>query len=291
MKVLLFFIDGFGIGPDDSDINPLVSACSPTFDLLFNGQLGYLVPTDTSQGVEGIPQSATGQTALLTGTRAAQFMGRHISGFPGPALRRIISEQNILKRLKSGGKKVTFANAYTPDYLKQIHSGHIQGSVTTVATLSAGIPFRTVEQIPAGNAVYQEFTNKLLIQRGYSVPLFKPEFAARNLARILSRYDFTIYEYFQTDIYGHKQNLPAAVKLIEELDEFTGSLLTAVDFSDSLIIITSDHGNIEDLSTKTHTRNLVPTFLIGCGAEVAAGMISELSDISPAIIKLLDREI
>ncbi|AZR73003.1 hypothetical protein BBF96_06095 [Anoxybacter fermentans] len=288
MRILFLFIDGFGIGPDDSKVNPIVAADTPTFDWLFKGGDSIVIPTDASQGVKGIPQSATGQTALLTGVQASQIIGRHVNGFPGPTLRKIIAEKNILKQMKAREKKATFANAYTEDYVKGIHAGKIKGSVTTVSVLTSNLPFRLTDQIPKGKAVYQDFTNRLLIKQGLNLPLMKPEEAGQNLARIVKEHDFTLYEYFLTDIAGHRQDMEFAVSLLEELDRFIGQVLSDLDLTETLVVLSSDHGNIEDLSIKTHTCNPVPTILIGCGKDKIGNKIKELVDITPALLSLMD---
>jgi bisphosphoglycerate-independent phosphoglycerate mutase (AlkP superfamily) len=56
------------------------------------------------------------------------------------------------------------------------------------------------------------------------------------------------------------------------------------------MILTSDHGNIEDLSTRSHTLNPVPTIIWGAGSQRVANRISSLADITPAIISLLTRD-
>jgi bisphosphoglycerate-independent phosphoglycerate mutase (AlkP superfamily) len=52
-------------------------------------------------------------------------------------------------------------------------------------------------------------------------------------------------------------------------------------------MLTSDHGNIEDLSVRNHTLNDVPTLIWGRGLDFAASTIRDLADITPTIIKLL----
>ncbi|MBI2247843.1 MAG: metalloenzyme, partial [Armatimonadetes bacterium] len=76
--MLLFFVDGLGLGPDDAEINPVVAARTPCLEGLLGRKMtapsdvikndgALLVPTDATLGIDGLPQSATGQTALLTG--------------------------------------------------------------------------------------------------------------------------------------------------------------------------------------------------------------------------------
>src|SRR5947209_6256967 len=82
-----------------------------------------------------------------------------------------------------------------------------QISVTTAAVEAAGLRFNTVEDLNAGRAVYQDFTNAMLIERGEEVAPRTPEQAGDVLASITKTHRFTLYEYFLTDKVGHAQNL------------------------------------------------------------------------------------
>jgi len=54
-------------------------------------------------------------------------------------------------------------------------------------------------------------------------------------------------------------------------------------------ILTSDHGNIEDLSVRNHTLNDVPTIIWGRNRDEIARGIKDLTDIAPAIFELLTK--
>src|SRR5215510_6280837 len=116
-SVLLFFIDGLGIGTRGPH-NPLDSLDAVPL-AVFQNELtetflgGIVVPTDASLGVEGRPQSASGQTTILTGVNAPAAVGYHKQGFPNKALLEIINNNSIFKQLsQSGIEPITFANAY-----------------------------------------------------------------------------------------------------------------------------------------------------------------------------------
>lgn len=283
MKLILFFIDGFGIGEKDPEKNPIEAANSPNIHFLMEREI--MIPTDASLDVEGIPQSATGQTALLTGINASKILGHHLNGYPSPTLRKILLEHSVFKKLKDLGFTVTNANMYNKKYLDSLDKTKLtMASCSTVATIAASIPFRTVENMLNHNAVYQDITNHILIDMGYDVPIREPEEAAEILLKISRSYDFTFFEYFQTDITGHKKDFNKAVEIIELLDKFIGRLAKNLNREDTLLMITSDHGNIEDMSVNTHTKNKVPTFLIGNRAYEIAGKIKTILDITPAII-------
>ena len=70
--------------------------------------------------------------------------------------------------------------------------------------------------------------------------------------------------------------------MLRALDAFFGSILDALP-DDALLVVTSDHGNLEDLSTKSHTRHPVPLVAWGADADALLGAES-LLDVTPGII-------
>ena len=56
--------------------------------------------------------------------------------------------------------------------------------------------------------------------------------------------------------------------------------MAAWDDENGLFILTSDHGNIEEKNQRQHTRNPVPTLLLGPGHADLANQIDNLSDIA-----------
>lgn len=292
MKMIFVFIDGFGLGEPDAGKNPIFAARTPGLDLIFANSL--VIPTETQLGVPGLPQSATGQTAIFTGVNAPKAVGRHLNAQPSMALREIISSDNLFKILMSRGLKVTNANAYRQEYLDRMNTPgekRYKPSVTSVMTMSAGLGFRLVEDYRRGAAIYHDITGKIIVESGYDAEIITPEEAAGRLYTISRKYDFTLFEHFMTDIVGHEMNMEAAVREIELLDAFLGRLIDLVEPQNDILFITSDHGNIEDISIKTHTVNSVPTIIYGKlppGAEIN---IDSLLDITPAVVDIFDKAI
>lgn len=288
MGVLLFFVDGVGLGEPDPERNPLLSARLTRLRLAQGlpapDPAAILVPTDACLGVPGLPQSATGQTAILAGVNAPALVGQHVSGHCTPSLAALLDGQSLFSRVQAFGGTATFANAYTPRYLENPPRFL---SVTTVATAKAGLRFRTLDDLARGDAVFHDFTNRLLPARGYYLPPITPAEAGARLAAIVGSHTFTMYEHFLTDLAGHAQDMANAAEVLQNLEGLLESLLTHLDLSRHLVILTSDHGNLEDLSVKTHTRNAVPTLLWGSGAADVAAGIRDLTDIAPAILRRL----
>lgn len=290
MSVLLFFIDGLGIGVRGPE-NPLDGLEEAEPLAHFHGESlgtihdGIVVPTDASLGVEGRPQSASGQTTILTGVNAPARLGYHKQGFPNAAMLEIIGEHSIFLQLKQAGiEPVTFANTYTQRFFEERPRWI---SATTAAVEAARLPFRKVSDLQAGHAVYQDFTNQMLIERGEDVTLRTPEEAGSVLATIVSQNRFTLYEYFITDKIGHAQNMEAARSTLRALALMIRTLLTKIDLGETSVILTSDHGNIEDLSSRNHTMNRVPTIVWGPRRKEIASRITSLADITPAIFSTL----
>jgi len=289
-SVLLFFIDGLGIGTRGSqnpldgldDAAPLAIFQSEPSEVPFQG---IVVPTDARLGVEGRPQSASGQTTILTGINAPAAIGSHKQGFPNQALLDIIREHSIFLQLKhSGVDSITFANTYTKKFFERRPRWI---SATTAAVEAAGLRFNVVEDLRAGRAVFHDFTNASLIERGEAVNPRSPEEAGDVLASIVQRHSFTLYEYFITDKVGHAQDYETARTVVASLARYIRRLLRNLNLEETTVILTSDHGNIEDLSLRNHTLNPVPTIVWGRDRDAIAARIRTLADITPAIVDTL----
>jgi hypothetical protein len=285
-RVLLVFVDGLGIGVDDGTANPVHSGVCPHIALLLRD---HSVAIDALLGVPGLPQSATGQTTLLTGVSAQARLGCHVVGFPGKELREIITEHNIFRVLCGLGLRVTFANAYFVRNPADAAAMQMK-SVTTVATLSALGAVRGLDAMLRNEAVYQDLTRDALRSRGYKGPAVTAPAAAAHLAAIAGKHDFTLFEYFQTDRAGHSGDAAWAKSVLGLLDGFLQTLMARTSETGITLVLTSDHGNIEDISSPTHTANPVPFAAVGPGAGFLLGRVRSIADVTPALIELLKQE-
>ena len=281
-RILFVFIDGFGIGERDPAVNPLYAGAYPALQrVLAEGR-----PVDACLGVDGLPQSASGQASLLTGVNVPATVGGHQPGFPGPSVRAIVEERNIFRKLLACGRTCTFANAYhlaglTPEQIRR------RQSVTTVATLQAFGRVRSSHLLETGGAVYQDLTRTLLRARGYDGPLCTPEQAAHDLAGIAAEHDFTLFEYFQTDVQAHKGSPGEIERMLAELDAFMAVILQSWPGPGRLLVVTSDHGNLEDGRVRNHTRNPVPFFAAGDRAAECVEKVRAIDGVTPALLHLL----
>ncbi|HDQ45441.1 MAG TPA: peptidase [bacterium] len=294
LHILFIFVDGLGVGPADPSVNPCADPALSRLavyrdagGLISRDPQAVAVEADAALGVPGLPQSATGQTALFSGVNAPGLLGRHLSGFPNQPLREVLREKSLLKQVKETGLSALFVNAYRDLFFKLSETLQWKLSATTVANLAAGLPFRRIQDIPARRALYHDFTNGALIQKGFDLPEFSPESAGEILAGLSREYALCLFEYFRTDRAGHTQNMEIARAEIRRLDRFLSAILARIDAADTLVLLASDHGNIEDLSVRTHTVHPAMTLAWGRHASVIGEHVRSLTDVAPLLIDLL----
>ena len=287
--ILFIFVDGLGIGKNDVDSNPCAHSnyyfrCFTDESFPKKIKSGFALGLDATLELAGLPQSATGQTALLTGINASQLLGRHLNGFPNPKLREVIEEKSLFKWFVDKGLSSAFLNAFRPPFFDYDPNDIIKFlSVTTVANLAARLKFFGLDDLKAKRSVYQDITSEAIREKGFDAPLVAPEKAGEIVGRRSQDFHFSLFEYFQTDKAGHSQNMQRAVSILAILEFFLDSVLRTVDLNNTLVLLTSDHGNIEDLSFRGHTRNPAMTLLFGAGAETAAEKMSSILDVYPTI--------
>jgi len=295
MRTILVFIDGLGWGPADPAVNPLHAYGGELLRLpdLPAGPVpiargGWARPLDAVLGVAGIPQSATGQTTLLAGVNAQGLLGKHLTGFPNETLRAALLATSVLKVLTDGGLKARFVNGYRPLFWELPRERQLTLSATTVANLAGDLPFMTLDDVAAGRAVYHDFTNAELIRRGFDVPPRTPAEAGRILGRRSRDLDFTLYEYFLSDKAGHTGEMAAITAELAKIDAFLSGLLEELEGDPgegTLVLSTSDHGNLEDASTRRHTVNSVPLMAWGDGAREFVAPLAGLDEVAGAIAR------
>jgi predicted AlkP superfamily pyrophosphatase or phosphodiesterase len=293
-RTILIFIDGLGWGEPNPEVNPQHAYGRDLFRLPALDHVlqempagGWARPLDAVLGVEGVPQSATGQTTLLTGINAQQVLGKHLTGFPNETLRKILLENSILKTLTDLGLQARFLNAFRPRFWELSRERQLTLSATTVANLAADLPFFTLDDVREGRSIYEEFTNAELKERGFDLAPLAPAEAGRVLARASRGLDFTLFEYFQSDKAGHSGDSDRICRELVKLDDFLGTLLEELAeelVTETLVLVTSDHGNLEDATTRRHTLNPVPLVGWGEGAREFLAPVTRLDQVTPAIV-------
>lgn len=299
-RVLLVFLDGVGVGSSDPQTNPFLAANlptlrsltgvpTPTLDAVTNDtSYGPAVakPLDPLMGMEGLPQSGTGQTALLTGENAAAIYGRHFGPWVPVPLRPLMMEKNLLSRALARGISTTFANAYPSQYIQRAWTKRPGGPA--LAAHGAGLLTRTEKELGKGGAVSSEFLNSTWRTRLEmpELPEITLDDAGRNLARVSADFRLTFFAHYATDTAGHERAMGPAQKALERVDTFLGGLVPTMS-PGTLLVLASDHGNIEDI-TQGHTRNPIFSLILGPGAEALALKLTTIMDLPGAILDYLE---
>ena len=299
MRVLFIFLDGIGLGENNPETNPFARARMPRLSSLldggtllkecapFHGEQASLVAVDPAVGVPGLPQSATGQAILLTGINIPAELGYHYGPKPNPDVAAYLKEATLFSRFAKEGRKAALLNAYPSRYFDGIDSGKRLYSSIPLAVINAGLPLFRHDDLFAGRALSADFTGEgWRTMLGFrEAPLMDAHQAGAKLASLAGSYDFSLFEYWASDYAGHKQQMDNAVQQMETFDSVLGALVDAWD--DGLILVTSDHGNMEDLSTRKHTGADVPALVIGEKAlrEQFVRELNALTQIAPAIWK------
>src|SRR5215217_71066 len=305
MRLLFIFMDGIGLGENNPDTNPFARAKMSNLNKLldgrsllkdaapFHGDRASLLAVDPSVGVHGLPQSATGQAILLTGINIPAELGYHYGPKPNPEVAAYLREATLFSRFVKEGKKATLLNAYPPRYFDGIDSGKRLYSSIPLSVINAGLPLFKHDDLFAGRALSADFTGDgWRSMLGFAeAPTMDAHQAGRKLGALAKEYDFSLFEYWASDYAGHRQELDNAIHLMETFDEVLGGLVQDLG-NDDLIRFTSDHGNMEDLSTRRHTEAHVPELVIGnkSARDEFTRDMKALTDIAPAIWKTVMKE-
>ncbi|MGL4609717.1 MAG: hypothetical protein ACRCYY_08535 [Trueperaceae bacterium] len=299
LMVLFLFLDGVGLG-DSVATNPFAVARTPFLGSLLGGKLTKsLEPIasekllfhhlDAKLGFAGLPQSATGQTTLLTGKNGAEIMAGHYGPYPGPTLKKeleqgtlfseaVFSEAVFLKTIAKQ-KRAVLANLYPPGYFLAVETRQQKYNVPVFSALQAGLDLLRIDDYRRGEAISVDMTGDYLHKHDATLPPLSAPQMGQRLATMARQHHFTFFDLWLTDQAGHRWPLEECVKLVETLDSFLRGVVENLE--DVTLVLTSDHGNLEDKTVKTHTLADVPLLVFGNagGFEGAKSLL----DVAPAI--------
>jgi len=297
MRALLVFVDGIGFGrrgPQNPFCDLPLEVLAPLgADGRATFQGAHLVAIDATLGHAGLPQSATGQSVIFTGHDAIALAGGHASGYPSPRLRDLVTREGFLGRARERGRRAAFLNAFDAgraERVARVLSGEdkpnrrFPPSASTVCAMARGGTLATFDDVRDGRAATFDLTGELLVAAGADAPRVSIASAARSVAAGAAENALALFEIFLTDAAGHSQDTEWARDEISRTDHFLAELFRAIDPREQLVVVTSDHGNVEDLSVRTHTRAPVPLLAFGAGAADFVRDAKSLLDVAPRLL-------
>lgn len=298
------FLDGVGLGDPDPTNNPLAAADLPVLTRLVGARPDRLAPpystagsvfrpVDATLGHDGLPKSATGQTTILTGLNGADIMSGHYGPWPGPTLTKALLHGTLFHD-GAARKGSALANTYPPPYFASTgRRRRYRPNAPVVAARAAGVRLRGLDDYKSGAAVAPDLDGAGLARReAPALAGMAPAGVAgtaATLTRLARDYSFIFVDVWVTDGYGHARDLEGAASFLTRLDALLALLVEDPDGPVAVgatLLITSDHGNLEDMSVKGHTRNEVPLLAVGPGADEFGGA-SSLLDVAPAVRRVV----
>ncbi|MEX0780049.1 MAG: alkaline phosphatase family protein [Balneolales bacterium] len=294
MALIFLFIDGVGMGAPQKS-NPFHTKKYPVFEKAAGDQAflqGFepvvkeshlFKAVDARLSTEGLPQSGTGQATMFSGQNAAKLVGRHFGPYPHSRTRFLLEEESLFKSIQRIGRSCYFMNAYPKIFFDRAKLKN-RWSCTTLMTLGADIPLNTVEEVINGHAITAEILQDVWHSvLDLEVPQITVEQAAHRVLTKAGEHDLILAEYYLTDKAGHEKDPVKADWVLQRFNDFLGTILSKNDENHTVLLV-SDHGNVEDLSTKSHTMNDVPLFVHGPGAYLF-DEVNSLVDIKPVCLR------
>jgi 2,3-bisphosphoglycerate-independent phosphoglycerate mutase len=275
-SILWVFVDGLGLAR--APLRP--AGPTPGLDArlggsaLVEGELAAGRPSqrfalDATLGVEGLPGTATGQATLVTGQNAARAMGRHMQAFPGPRLRAWMdSVGSVFSRAAARGAHTALITSYPAE---------ARETALRYAARTGGARLRDAAAADAP-PLYPNLG--LRLSRADAHDAAAAEDAAALAASLARPYDLSVVETDVCDRAGHlREGREAATwRALGHVDRFLEALGAELG-RDDLLVVASDHGNVEDPTTRGHTRHRVPVLALPpgpadpwCGPDLAGDL-------------------
>lgn len=196
------------------------------------------------------------------------FVEDLLPAFDRPAVEAAVRLDGRAVRLK-GADKHGFAELFT--------LGEINQNIFVYAAREAGARLRTWDDVRDGRALTGTMTHELEARFDWSglglepLPPRSPAEAAGVLTALAAEHDFTFYKYQLADLVSHTGRVELARRVFETIEAFVEGVLTGIDPTESAVIVTSDHGHLEQVAySHGHPKSRVPTWYFGPDAEARA---------------------
>jgi hypothetical protein len=298
MALIFVLIDGVGLAPA-APHNPVVTSLPrltrflgvPLTDTLrIATPTLHAAPIDATLGMPGLPQSGSGHSAIYGGFNAAVFNGRHQPSYPTVAMREYLAKHNLFRSARQLGARVAWANGYLPGYDEAVTRRKLRHTAGTWSALHADLELRGLDQLMVGTALGWDITHAILRMRlgTNDLPLITPEAAGSRLAALARDCDLVAFETYLPDLAAHQRLDISVETALTLVDGLVAGILEQRHDADTLIL-TSDHGNSEDITTRIHTRSPVPLIVVGPATRHFA-QVRAIDGLAAAILAALQED-
>ncbi len=189
----------------------------------------------------------------------------------------VASRADVEARLRLQGRPLRLRGEERHGFAELFTIAEINQNIFVHAARQADVPLKTWEDVRGGQALTGTLTGELenefaLAALGVApIPIRTPEAAADILVQLAERHPFVFYKYQLADLVSHTGRQDLARDTFATIERFVGSLLDCIDTDETLVVVTSDHGHLEQVGfSRGHPKSLVPTWCFGsCGSQVA----------------------
>ena len=183
----------------------------------------------------------------------------------------------------------TLAEVISKNGLKQLHTAETEKYAHVTFFLNGGI-----------DEPYENETRVLIPSPNVKTYDMKPEMSANEVGEAVlkameSDYDFIVVNFANGDMVGHTGDIEAAKLAVTAVDEQLGKIVESAKKNDYSLVITSDHGNCEEMKDENgnmltnHTVGKVWCFVMADG--ITKVQTGGLNNIAPTVLKLMELEI
>ena len=179
------------------------------------------------------------------------------------------------------GRTVRIAGPNKHGFAELFTLAEINQNIFVHAAREAGMALPTWADVRSGNALTGTMTNELEARFNWEglgqaqLPAWSPQEAAEILVKLARQSDFTFYKYQLPDLVSHTGRVELARGVFETIEAFLWAVLNLVDPMKTIVIVTSDHGHLEQVGfTRGHPKSKVPTWYFGPDAERQANRMN-----------------
>jgi hypothetical protein len=172
--------------------------------------------------------------------------------------------------LRYRGQPVQFKGPNKNGFAELFTLAEINQNIFVHAAREAGVPLSTWRDVREGRALTSTMTHELEAEFNVDfldqppLPVHTPRQAAHILMAQAEQHDFTFYKYQVPDLVSHTGKVELARHVFAIIEDFLEAILQAVDPERMIVIVTSDHGHLEQLaSSHAHPKTRVPTWFFG----------------------------
>ena len=217
--------------------------------------------------------------------------------FPRPELRNIKFVTLTLYHEKFKELPVAFAPSHIVDTLGEVIS---KAGLTQLHTAESEKFAHVTFFFNGGNNQPFSKEDDVRIPSPRGIPfdqvpeLSLPQVTEEVLSGIERKYDFIVTNFANGDVIGHTSNNDAKLKCASVVDAHLGRVVDAALASDYVVLVTADHGNLEEMTNAdgtphvAHTTNPVKFILADARLRSSFSLLAgKLADVAPTVLSAL----